>query len=240
MSSKGREKPPDKRENYPTPPHVADCMATLAAELRPPSPAIMEPSAGMGVVARAVLRRMGDPHLLDVVDPYDWPQLEDLVANDGVTWHRRDFLTTARPDASDRPGLIIGNPPFSMALEHITHALYVLDDRGYLVFLLPASFLQDGVRKALRDKHPPLIEVGLQQRPSFSKAAGRGGGTDSVRYSVFVWEREARPNVCGWPKVVASTGTPSNPEVDPMWARVGRALREARDHTPTAVVDLVS
>lgn len=249
MSSKGRGAPTDKRENYPTPPHVADCMIEMVRHLVTRSPRIMEPSAGKAVVASRLLplaaalvaddgvawHRQG---FLEVVDPYDWPELERLVADDGAVWHREDFLKVKRSrDWRKRPGLIVGNPPFSKALEHIQHALYLLDDDGYLVFLLPSSFLHDGVRAELRQKHPPLIEVGLQERPSFSKAAGRGGGTDSVRYSVFVWDRSPHPARWGWPKVVARTGTPTQPYLDPLWAKVGRAIVRRPNPLSQLIVD---
>lgn len=222
----------DKRENYPTPPHVAECMATLAEALSPRL--VMEPSAGMGVVARAALRLV-DPGSLIVVDPYDWPELQSLRAA-GARWEQADFLSVRRSGTA-APDLIIGNPPFSRALDHTRHALYLLDDDGLLVFLLPAAYLHDGVRQDLRERHPPLLEIGLQERPSFSQAAGRGGGTDSVRYSVFVWSRAAS-SARAWVKLVAQTGTPKKPLLDPVWAEAGRALARVRTHGRGALATL--
>lgn len=223
MSSRNRGAPPDSKENYPTPRHVADTLVAMAPSLGRQH-AVLEPSAGAGLVAQALLDAGLEPALLDVCDPYHWPALEDLSSRGAARWLRRDFVEVARP--RNGYSLIIGNPPFSKSADHVQHALHLLADDGILVFLLSAAWTHPKVRADLRSLHPPVIEVGLQERPSFSRAAGRKAGSDSVDYSIFAWRRQPDPQRIWWPKIVISTGTATAPSLDPALPQIRKYLED--------------
>lgn len=85
------------------------------------------------------------------------------------------------------PGLILGNPPYSCAIEHVRLAL---QHGHYTAFLLRMSFLASQDRVAnfwdqLQEQNVGLRWlIPLAQRPSFT-----GKGTDNSEYAVYVWQR---------------------------------------------------
>jgi hypothetical protein len=92
-------------------------------------------------------------------------------------------LETWAPATVDRYDLIIGNPPYSLAEEHVRLCLGLLADGGQLVFLLRLAFLESAKREALWREHPPERVDVLTRRPSFT----HNGKTDSAAYAVFRW-----------------------------------------------------
>ena len=82
--------------------------------------------------------------------------------------------------------LIMGNPPFSQALQFMTHSLPRCKT---LMFLLPLNFLASKKRyKDIFSKNPPDTLFVLAKRPSFSG----DGRTASQDYGWFIWQQEQK------------------------------------------------
>lgn len=143
---------------------------------------ILEPSAGNGAIIQA-LRNHGYTNRIDAVEirPEERAQLEALADN-----------VTIGSFFDYDPGLgydvIIGNPPYSMALEFINKSLELLHPGGLLIFLLRTNFLESEKRFRWWQEHPLSGLYTLHKRPSFT-----GHGTDATSYSWFVWERGGGP-----------------------------------------------
>ena len=139
---------------------------------------ILEPSAGNGQIIR-VLREYGYDNRIDAVElrPEEQATLETLA----------DSVTIGSFFDYD-PGLgydvIIGNPPYSMALEFINKSLELLHPGGLLIFLLRTNFLESEKRFRWWQEHLISGLYTLHKHPSFT-----GHGTDATSYSWFVWER---------------------------------------------------
>lgn len=138
---------------------------------------ILEPSAGEGAIVRALLAAgvPGDRLLAVEIDA----RRARLVPCQVV---EADFLTAQPWDASHRPGLVIGNPPFSLAQEFVEHALEVVAPGGTVAMLLRLAFLESAKRLDLHRSKPADLYV-LPSRPSFTS----NGKTDSAAYAWFVW-----------------------------------------------------
>lgn len=80
-----------------------------------------------------------------------------------------------------RYDLIITNPPFSLAMEFLQKSLQEADT---VVYLLRLNFLGSQKRKAFWQANRPSHILVLSKRPSFT-----GGGTDSIEYAWFCWDR---------------------------------------------------
>jgi hypothetical protein len=110
--------------------------------------------------------------------------------------------------------LILGNPPFSEAEEHVAHALSVLPTGGYLCYLLPVTFLATQGR--CKRLWTPTNETGLigcgglryyftlAERPSFTE----DGQTDMVEYGIYVWKKGFLGNYEGLPPLWWRTEAP--------------------------------
>ena len=91
--------------------------------------------------------------------------------------HVGDFLACDLEGSAD---LVIGNPPFSHALEFIERSFAASLD-GTVAMLLRLAFLASKKRRDWWQRHPADVYV-LSQRPSFT-----GKGTDRTEYAWFVW-----------------------------------------------------
>lgn len=165
---------------YQTPPELTDAIVRRMLSdgvVQKGVSSVLEPSAGLGAFVGSVRQHLV-PKRLDAVDIL----VPDSLYRQGATLVlETDFLGYNR----DGYELIIGNPPFSDAVEHIEHALSLLAPEGCLILLLRTAFVTTKRRKAFWAAHPCELEDRLVERPSFI-----GGGTDSSDYSVFVWRND--------------------------------------------------
>lgn len=99
----------------------------------------------------------------------------DLQGNSRI--ENVDFLTL-----KGSPSLVISNPPFSFALEFVSHALeMVASVNGTVAMLLRLGWLEGQSRAGFHNSTPCDVYV-MSKRPSFT-----GGGTDATGYGWFVF-----------------------------------------------------
>ena len=101
---------------------------------------ILEPSAGNGQIVK-VLREGGYDNRIDAVElrPEERGALEALADNVTI-----GSFFDYEPDCGY--DVIIGNPPYSLALDFINKSLELLHPGGLLIFLLRTNFLESEKR----------------------------------------------------------------------------------------------
>lgn len=155
---------------------------------------VLEPSAGEGSFVRAALKVWPQAQVQSVEPRL--PAAEKIGAGRVAISTFEDFAVrpvrvdqgvpgTGAGDQGSRAArynLVLGNPPYKCAEEHVALARPL---GQYVAFLLRMSFLSSQGRvERLWDPRPGLRWlIPLAQRPSFT-----GKGTDNSEYAVFVWE----------------------------------------------------
>lgn len=136
---------------FQTPEGLADRAAALA-DL---SGRVLEPSAGLGRLYRAIRYRSACPVVLVDNSPDCCRELYEATKGDGAaTLVQADFLTC---DAARLGGLFDGvlmNPPFKMGtdIKHIRHALGMLRPGGKLVAICAAGPRQRAAFESTADE----------------------------------------------------------------------------------------
>ena len=85
--------------------------------------------------------------------------------------------------------VIITNPPYSKAIEFISHALNIVKDNGYVIMLLRINFLESQKRKEFFIQNPLHSLFVLSKRPCFIN-----NRSDSTGYAWFVWRKGKKDN----------------------------------------------
>jgi hypothetical protein len=160
---------------YFTPPDVA--IACVGALDMPVPEVILEPSVGGGAFLDAAKARW--PKAYTIACDVD----QDMAAYSGAdACLYGDFIQFTK--IGREPHIILGNPPYREAQEHVEHAISLLPLGGRLAFLLRLGFLESRKRAEFWKAHPLKELHVLCERPSFT-----GGGTDSAAYGFFVWQK---------------------------------------------------
>ena len=164
---------------YYTPDRLAEaCLSTFSPAVSPK--VVVEPSVGGGAYARAIRKRWPNVHLVG----YDLNKTAQGAALcDDFYW--TNWATVAPTQKCD---MVLGNPPYSEAEEHVELALRRVKSGGMVGMLLRLSFASGKGRVPFWQKRTQdLYSVHvLAERPSFT-----GGTTDACDYGWFVW----RPGV---------------------------------------------
>lgn len=161
-------------DQYYTPQPVADALvAHYLTRFQKPR-IVVEPSVGKGAWARA-LNEQAQPEKIIGVDLEPSPDCfcDKVIAGDFAQYD----------PCPENPDLIIGNPPFSHALQHVEHARTIVRRGGRVALLLRLAFTESAARVHFWTGNKPRLVTVLAQRPSFT-----GGGVDQHAYGFFVWE----------------------------------------------------
>lgn len=171
MSSTNRGGQRIANDVYNTPQTLAEaCLGVISGA---PS-TIWEPNAGAGSFVRAARNR--------------WPFARVFASDiDSAAVGLRDAHAHIATDAlTYRPRLqidmVVGNPPFATAQEHIEHAYSIADTVG---FILRLNMLEGKGRIKFWEKYRPSEVYVLSERPSFTS----NGKTDSIAYAWYIWYR---------------------------------------------------
>ena len=184
-----------KHDAYLTPDRLAQALVTKTAHIIRDDgnllDSALEPSAGEGAFVRGLYKHFnGYPRpRICAVEPRAAAvaKLQKLPMPAGVALYCMTFeqwaaQRAAEPEVLD---LIIGNPPFSHAEQHIALAR---KHARYVAFLLRLSMLGSQRRAQTLWNTPGLLAVvPLAQRPAFIWPRKKKKGTDNSEYGLFVW-----------------------------------------------------
>jgi hypothetical protein len=109
------------------------------------------------------------------------------IREDSRALIKEDYLDITDP--LPKPEIIIGNPPFTLALDFIKKALEDVEYGGYVIMLCRLNYFGAQYRKKFWDKYMPLYVYVHSKRMSFSD----DGKTDSNEYAHFVWQKGNYP-----------------------------------------------
>jgi len=164
--------------------YTPDAVArTCVAALQIRSPLfVVEPSVGGGAFARAANAWWPQAYVHGVdIDPAA-PGFTDCSDPDpDVRAWSAEVAEDIRLSAGRPIDLVVGNPPYNQALDHVRIAL---EASGATGMLLRLGFLAGQKRRAFWDAHPPFAVHVLSRRPSFTE-----GGTDASEYAFYEWHR---------------------------------------------------
>ena len=142
---------------------------------------ILEPSVGGGAFVQALQKQPDADKFICTLTGIDI----DPRANGFKFCPEKEVIKFCEYSPEKAPDLIIGNPPFSQAQEHILHALSLVNYGGHVCFLLRLAMLESKKRFNFWQKYPASHIFVLSERPSFTS----DGKTDSAAYAFFVWNK---------------------------------------------------
>lgn len=163
-----------KDDAYLTEPPLAHAIVRHLSYFIAPE-TVLEPSSGEGHFVHAVRTRWPTAHITSV-DVRSKVAKKNRVSDKHIVGRFEDCSFEKTFD------LAVGNPPFSLAEEHIKLARLAA---VHVAFLLRMSFLGSQGRAQRLWRKPGLwLLIPLAERPSFI-----GGKTDNSEYGVFVWKQ---------------------------------------------------
>src|SRR4030042_1565352 len=181
-SNRGRS----PRDLYITPPELANAaMVKFSLDKYPHSyfDFGLDAGCGSGIWGKVAT------NLIALVDGIDLvPNVSDRDINQFRMVYAGDFLDFGIKYYV-RYNVIFGNPPYSLAEEFIRRSFELLEDDGYIYFLLRLSFLEGMARGKGLFKEFPIKRVYVcSRRPSFFSTNGKHT-TDTLAYAMFLWQK---------------------------------------------------
>lgn len=178
---------PDDLGWFETPEHIAR-MVIDAAQIEP-GMSVLEPSAGLGALARPARDAGGSVDLCIEIHEGRAKALWGL----GFPTSQRDFLAGKVVNSFDR---VVMNPPFARQqdIDHVTHALRHLRPNGRLVSIMSASVLFRSNRKTVEFRESVERYGGVFAE--LPDGSFRSSGTD-VRTVMLTIERKPLPLIGG-------------------------------------------
>lgn len=185
-------------EQFYTPDDLADELVACVPTGDFENWRVLEPSAGRGALVYALRRRFGaGPFVTAVdVDPENTRALIDLMKQ-GVVGEvfTRDFLTVTSEELfrqdplperwrEGQYDLVLMNPPFRPAAQHVLHAFAFLRPGGVLVSIVPPTF---GFGKGGHDRNAGVTnadcgDLDRKIDPGAFNASGTGVGARIIRW----------------------------------------------------------
>ena len=167
----------DPLDRYYTPPRFADAICDYLAREGCMPASILDPSAGGGhLLARARLRWPDAKTLGADVDP-------EATGHEHCTerWLHFDWLSAPVGGAPERADLVLTNPPYRGAVDHLERSIAAADK--WCVAILRGTILESDARVDFWRHHPPWRVLRCVQRVSFIGT----GSSDTVSPSVIIW-----------------------------------------------------
>ena len=180
MSATNRGNKRRESDFYATP---LDCIRNVLDNLNLSNRGteVLEPSAGNGNIVQIFKKYYPDKNItaleLREEERNNLSNLTDNVIIDNFL--ERNII--------NKYDIIIGNPPYGLAIEFVKKSLKSLKDDGILIFLLRTAFLESRTRYEFWQENPLTGLLTLSKRPSFT-----GKGTDATSYSWFVWDKSTK------------------------------------------------
>lgn len=170
---------------YPTPAPLPEVICTRLAKVLPNYHfEVIEPSAGNGAFVAPLRQLWSLPPLLAIDVQPDHDALSKAGA-DAV--YKDDWVHWVRSHPIEEPSLVVGNPPFSLAQEHISAGLDYLLPKSHICFLLKLNFLGGKKREETFWRQGQLrYVIPIVGRPTF--VSGEVAINDTNEYGVFIWE----------------------------------------------------
>lgn len=178
-------------DHYDTPQDVADALVrAIPAGVFGINPSALDIGAGSGVWGRA-LRKLYPRVGVDGVDIRALPCPPEYR-----TWYTADVLSRHIDGKYD---VVMGNPPFNIAEKCVERAMQLAT--GYVVFLLPLSFLtSEGRNEGLFQLYPVWKFYALPRIPY----TGNGNPRDDA---LFLWKVGNESHCAGWLNFKTSRST---------------------------------
>jgi len=147
---------------------------------------ILEPSAGNGNFLKVIKERQ----------PFNWMTGVELRSEEKNNLEKYsdkviigDFLSLNFD--YDQFDYIIGNPPYSLAIEFLEKCFSMCSSTNTtIIMLLRTAFLESKKRYDFWQRHPVNHLYILSERPSFT-----GKGTDATSYSFFIWDNSKQQSI---------------------------------------------
>jgi len=182
MSATNRGSIRNESDNYQTPLNIIE---KLLNNYKIKNGNILEPSASSGNFIK-VLRKEKYNNPITAIELREEERnnlinsgVDNVITTDFLTWEPDKEYTT-----------IIGNPPYSLALEFIEKCFEIATDKTEIIMLLRTAFLESKKRYKFWQKHPLNGLYVLSQRPSFT-----GKGTDATSYSFFIFNNSGKQEI---------------------------------------------
>lgn len=173
---------------FPTPYDVVELILTeyfddsyieYLQEYHPKSLRVLEPSAGVGAIAKAAKSYFGDAaQCIDTVEYL--PENCQALKNEGFTPYNGDFLDYQPDELYD---VIVMNPPFAVTgnkfayMTHVLHALSILKPDGRLVAILPTGWLSQSNKRIDAFKEVAAKYTAWEFAHIFESGAFKSSGT---------------------------------------------------------------
>ncbi len=173
-------RPRDRFDHYPTDAWAVESALDqlLVPWLAAAPTRILDPGAGAGIWGSAARQRWRHARIVGAELRHDEPMHK---AYDSYRYG--DFLSMPWYESFD---LVIGNPPYHIAEACVRRSLDLLDEGGYLIFLLRLAFMESLTRAVGLWRDYPCLDVGVySKRPSFTG----DGRTDATAYACFLWKK---------------------------------------------------
>lgn len=213
-------------EFFTTDPALAIKVCQRVAEVIRAPAFILEPSAGDGAFVRAAKMMWPMPGtVITAVEPLAAarPHLQRAGADEVSTVRLEEFAVQA-PERIQRADLVIGNPPFTLAEQHIRLLLGLMKPGAHIAFLLRLGFYGAQDRQDFWAAFPEKWMFPVNPRPSFLGEHGKGK-TDGQEYALFIWEKcereedqraihSRRGPLIIWEKARAQKAPPVEPAVE--------------------------
>lgn len=150
---------------------------------------VLEPSAGSGAFVRAAAQTWPESSIIaNEIRPECLDVLLAAGAEQAESWSLEQWLAHEHCPVSEAD-LVIGNPPFACAEQHIRLLLAAMKDGAYLVFLLRLGFYESHERIPFWTAHPERFMAPVVPRPQYKLNSKGKPGSDSQAYAVFIWQK---------------------------------------------------